>query len=116
MYILWFAKSENSYFNKDAIREPHIWKNVERGRREKNYSSKGKDPSNVWIPTKDNGKGKITEHISLKIEGGIERLCSAFSNPNEHNNWYYYDFIELKIETIMNIKKAIRCESNQFLK
>lgn len=116
MYILWFAKSENSYFNKDAIREPHIWKNVEWGRREKNYSSKGKDPSNVWIPTKDNGKGKITEHISLKIEGGIERLCSAFSNPNEHNNWYYYDFIELKIETIKNIKKAMRFESNQFLK
>lgn len=115
IYILWFSKSENSYFNKDNIRESHIWKNVEWGKRKKNYSPKGKDPSNVWIPTKDNGKGQITEHISLKIEGGIERLFNAFSNPDEMNKWYYYNFNEIRLENKENIKKLIRNSSNDFL-
>lgn len=35
IYILWFAKQETSFFDKNKIREPHIWKNVEWGKREK---------------------------------------------------------------------------------
>ena len=70
-YIIWFVKNkEKMYFNKDAIREKHIWKDVEWGKRAKNYNPKGKDPGNVWIPTLDNGKGKITEHILL-TEGQV---------------------------------------------
>ena len=65
-YIIWMTKNKNiMLFNKDLIREKHIWKDVEWGKREKNYNPKGKDPGNVWIPTNDNGKGKITEHILL---------------------------------------------------
>jgi len=78
LYIVWFAKNKKKqFFNKDAIRESHIWKNVEWGKREKNYNPKGKDPGNVWIPTKDDGKGNITEHILMEMSEIVERLFMA---------------------------------------
>jgi len=78
LYIVWFAKDkQKQFFNKDSMRESHIWKDVEWGKREKNYNPKGKDPGNVWIPTKDNGKGKITEHILMEIPEIINRLCNC---------------------------------------
>ena len=50
-YVVWLCKdTEHMEFHKDAIREKHIWKDVEWGKREKNYNPKGKDPGNVWIP------------------------------------------------------------------
>lgn len=76
-YVVWLAKQHSSMkFNKDAIREKHIWKDVEWGRRIKNYNPKGKDPGNVWIPTIDDGHANITEHILLDDQGVIERLIS----------------------------------------
>ena len=79
LYIVWLAKDKNHFFNKDVIRESHIWKDVEWGKRAKNYNPKGKDPGNVWIPTKDDGKANITEHILLDTSAIINRLhkCST---------------------------------------
>lgn len=77
-YIIWFVKNKDKmYFNKDAIREKHIWKDVEWGKRTKNYNPKGKDPGNVWIPTLDNGKGKITEHILLTESQVYSRIFDS---------------------------------------
>ena len=74
-YVLWLCKNiERMAFNKDAIREKHIWKDVEWGKREKNYNPKGKDPGNVWIPTEDDGHAHITGHILLSDEEVIARL------------------------------------------
>lgn len=76
-YIVWLCKNRSEMrFCKDAIREKHIWKDVEWGKREKNYNPKGKDPGNVWIPTKDDGHAKITEHILLEDAQVIERLLA----------------------------------------
>ncbi len=78
LYILWFVKNQNNYyFDKDKIREKHIWKNVEWGKRKKNYNDKGKDPGNVWLPTEDDGKGKITKHIIFSINDIILRIFKA---------------------------------------
>lgn len=79
LYIVWLALNKDHYFNKDAIRESHIWKDVEWGKRARNYNPKGKDPGNVWIPTKDDGKANITEHILLDTSALINRIlsCSA---------------------------------------
>ena len=79
LYIVWLAKDKNHFFNKDVIRESHIWKDVEWGKRAKNYNPKGKDPGNVWIPTEDDGKAQITEHILLNMSDIINRLhnCSS---------------------------------------
>jgi len=83
IYILWFAKDINNYIVcKDNIREKSIWKDVEWGKRAKNYNSKGKDPGNVWIPTIDDGNGKITNHILLNIDQVINRLIDFSSNKN----------------------------------
>lgn len=77
-YIIWFVKDKTKmYFNKDSIREKHIWKDVEWGKREKNYNPKGKDPGNVWIPTLDDGKGKITKHILLERNNVYNRIFDA---------------------------------------
>lgn len=77
--ILFFVKSEDYFFDKDPIREKHIWKDVEWGRRNKNYNPKGKDPSNVWINAIDDNKGKIIRFRTLTQEEIIERciLCST---------------------------------------
>ncbi len=81
-YIVWFVKdSWKMEFNKDSIREKHIRKDVERGKREKNYNPKWKDPGNVWIPTTDNGSGKITEHLVLSTEEIVNR-CISMSYKN----------------------------------
>ncbi len=79
LYIVWLAKDKNHFFNKDTIRESHIWKDVEWGKRVKNYNPKGKDPGNVWIPTKDDGRAHITKHLLLSLSDIINRLhnCST---------------------------------------
>ncbi len=87
-YIVWLCKNqEKMLFNKDAIREKHIWKDVEWGKRAKNYNPKGKDPGNVWIPTVDDGNATITEHILLSEDEVVQRLL-AMSNCG--NNYIVY--------------------------
>lgn len=84
LYIVWFARNrEKMFFNKDSMREKHIWKNVEWGKREKNYNPKGKDPGNVWIPTNDDGKGNITEHFLMDLPAIITRLYNCVHQENE---------------------------------
>ncbi len=83
VYIVWLAANvKTMFFDKDAIREPHIWKDVEWGHRAKNYNPKGKDPGNVWIPTEDDGKGNITKHLLMDYQAVFQRLfdCSHQSN------------------------------------
>lgn len=81
--ILFFAKSKNYFFDKDPIREEHIWKNVEWGQRKKNYHPLGKDPGNVWIKTKDDGKGKITNHIQINFEEALNRIVKISSKESD---------------------------------
>jgi len=83
-YILWFVKDHDKMqFFKNNIREKHIWKDVEWGKRKKNYNDKGKDPSNIWIPTIDNGKGKITQHIDMPFESIINRCIVSTTKVDE---------------------------------
>lgn len=80
--ILFLSKTDSYFFDKDPIREEHIWKNVEWGKRKKNYHELGKDPGNVWLKTKDDGKANITNHVELSFKEVIERiiLCSTKKN------------------------------------
>lgn len=84
-YVVWLCKNHaNIKFVKDAIREKHIWKDVEWGKRAKNYNPKGKDPGNIWIPTEDDGKANITRHIMLDDDGVIKRLLSMSDCGNDY--------------------------------
>jgi hypothetical protein len=78
-YILFFTKNHKYFFNIDPVREKHIWKDVEWGKRKKNYHEKGKNPGNVWLKTEDDGNGNIIEHIPLTYTQMLERiiLCSS---------------------------------------
>lgn len=103
IYIVWLCKNPaNMYFDKDAIREKHIWKDVEWGHRAKNYNPKGKDPGNVWIPTLDDGKAHITKHILLDKEDIINRLIRMTNS--EGQNEVYLDEIPSS--------KLIPCKDN----
>ena len=84
-YVVWLCKNHSVMtFNKDTIREKHIWKDVEWGKRAKNYNPKGKDPGNVWIPTEDDGKANITDHILLDDDGVIKRLLKMSECGDEY--------------------------------
>lgn len=90
-YVVWLCKNHALMaINKDSIREKHIWKDVEWGKREKNYNPKGKDPGNVWIPTEDDGKANITKHILLNDQDVIGRLC-ALADCGENYELYTED-------------------------
>ena len=80
-YCLFFTKEAKNYnFNKDSIREKPIWKDIEWGKRSHRYNEKGKDPGNVWMPTEDDGKGKITKHLILTKNEVYERIMSTSEN------------------------------------
>ena len=99
--LLWFVKNpEENKFNKDTIREKHIWKDIEWGKRSKNYNLKGKDPGNVWIPTEDDGKGRITKHIILDFEEVINRILLSTSETD--------DEIYIKINKILDTNLLIK--------
>ncbi len=84
-YVVWLSKNRSHMkFLKDAIREKHIWKDVEWGKRSQNYNPKGKDPGNVWIPTEDDGNAKITKHILLDDAGVINRLLAMSECGNNY--------------------------------
>ena len=80
--IQMFAKDMSYYFNKDPIREEHIWKDIEWGKRKFRYNKKGKDPGNVWIKSFHYGKGKIVKQEYYKKEEILERLFSITSNKD----------------------------------
>ncbi|MHA2296850.1 MAG: DNA methyltransferase [Candidatus Hodarchaeales archaeon] len=64
-------------FNKDPIREKHIWKDHEwGGGRRSRYNPLGKDPSNIWITTKSE-KGNILEYIPFTHQDIVERILRA---------------------------------------
>lgn len=98
IYLIWLCKDKNNMiFNKDSIREKHIWKDVEWGNREKNYNPKGKDPGNVWIPTLDDGKANITKHISLSNNDIIDRI-KLMTDCDESYEVFLSEFENVKLE------------------
>lgn len=85
-YVVWLCKDvKQMKFNKDHIREKHIWKDVEWGKRAKNYNPKGKDPGNVWIPTEDDGHANITKHILLSDDEVIARIVAMTECGNNYS-------------------------------
>ncbi|MFX0113859.1 MAG: DNA methyltransferase [Candidatus Hodarchaeota archaeon] len=82
--IIFCSRDQKSYqFDKDKIREPHIWKDAEwGGGRRSRYNPKGKDPSNFWIRTKSI-QGKITGYYPLDDLEAIKRILLASCNTTD---------------------------------
>ena len=83
-YAIMLSKINDFYLNIDAVREKHIWKDVEWGKRKENYHKLGKNPGNVWIKTQDDGHGKITKHIPLSDYDVFERIVLSSSEKNDN--------------------------------
>lgn len=82
-YILFVSKGKNYKFNKDPIREPHIWKDVEwGGGRRSRYNPKGKDPSNFWLKT-ESFKGRVLRHVPLSFEEAVKRCILVSTSEGE---------------------------------
>jgi hypothetical protein len=85
-YFLFAVYKNNTYFlNKNPIREKHIWKDVEWGKRKKNYNSKGKDPGTVWIEIVDDGKANTIEHLPYSKKNIIKRLKQSSLKTKKEN-------------------------------
>jgi hypothetical protein len=81
-YFLLFVEEIAHRFNKDLVREGHIWQHAEWGKREKNYFPLGKDPGNVWVPTVDDGKGTVIGHAPMNLEETFAR-CILLAVPRQ---------------------------------
>lgn len=82
-YLVMLSKTNDFYLNIDAVREKHIWKDVEWGKRKENYHRLGKNPGNVWLKTEDDGHGRITKHVPLTDEEVLERIIFSSSKKND---------------------------------
>lgn len=88
--VLMVAKPPLEYlFDKDPIREKHIWRGVEWGDgtrkagKKTPYNVLGKDPGNFWVRTEDDGKGKVTSFQALSDEDCIERIFRSSSTEGD---------------------------------
>ena len=106
IHLIWMVKNlDKMKFDKDSIREKHIWKDVEWGKREKNYNPKGKDPGNFWLPTIDDGKGKITDHILLFFVEIMDRLIKSTTTAGDYVYIQSSNMIDVKeLERQLDIK------------
>jgi site-specific DNA-methyltransferase (adenine-specific) len=82
-YILFLSKGKNYKFDKDPVREPHIWKDVEwGGGRRSRYNPKGKDPSNFWLKA-ESYKGKVLRHVPLSLEEAVGRCILVSTSKGD---------------------------------
>lgn len=118
-YVVWLCKNYSLMrIKKDSIREKHIWKDVEWGKRSKNYNPKGKDPGNVWIPTEDDGKATITEHKMLCDQEVINRLlllADCNDNYKLYNQKFNVSELSLTFDAINNTENN-SCEGKVIFK
>lgn len=84
--IAWFAKSENYYFDLDAVREPYDDETRRAYLKDKRLRAdsveKGRNPTNVWQMPRLNGNSKErVGHPTQKPRAVIRRLVRALSYP-----------------------------------
>lgn len=111
-YILFFVYSLKDYFfDKDSVREPHVFKDIEWGgkrvkgksayhdRKVRRYGPKGRDPGNVFYQTKRDDDGRVLEVLEFEPEDiyrKIVLLCSEekwciISNIKDND---FYDVVK----------------------
>jgi adenine-specific DNA-methyltransferase len=86
--IIWFSKTDNYYYNLDAVRVPQKYPNKRYFKGDKkgelSCNPKGKNPSDVWdIPNVKNNHVEKTEHPCQFPVGLIERLVLSMTKEND---------------------------------
>jgi len=92
--IPFLVKTPNDYrFYKDSVREPHIFKDIEWGKRtvgksgysdeeKPRYSPKGRDPGNVFYRTLRNGDGYVIAVNEYADEEIYEKIVKISTTRN----------------------------------
>ncbi|MDE2313518.1 MAG: helix-turn-helix domain-containing protein, partial [Elusimicrobia bacterium] len=79
--ILWhFAKSKDYFFDKDSIREPHLW--AGRDNRPEKYHPLGKDPGNIFTLPKSQDQSSF-HHPGKMVEGLASKFIRLLSRPGD---------------------------------
>jgi len=84
---------EGYYFDKDSVREPHVFKDIEWGKRivgksgysdeeKPRYSPKGRDPGNVFYRTLRNGEGYVIAVNAYADEEIYDKLVKSSTRKN----------------------------------
>ena len=84
---IWLAKSNDYYFDLDAVREPYSEKDLKEALKDKRLNPentlKGKNPTNVWQINRLNGNSKErVGHPTQKPIEIIRRFIKSLSYPN----------------------------------
>jgi hypothetical protein len=92
--VLWFVPNNRKYFfDKDTVREPHIFKDLEWGRRTVGptsyrdrkeavrYSKGGRDPGNVFYDVRRTDSGTVSSVHAVDSEQLYERIVKATTKP-----------------------------------
>lgn len=84
--VIWLTKSNDYYFDLDAVREPYSEKDLEAALKDKRLNPentrKGKNPTNVWEINRLNGNSKErVGHPTQKPVAIIDRFVKALSYP-----------------------------------
>ncbi len=84
--VIWLAKSDDYYFDLDAVREPYTEEKLKAALKDKRLNPentmKGKNPTNVWEINRLNGNSKErTGHPTQKPVEIIKRFVKALSYP-----------------------------------
>jgi len=84
--LIWLAKSNDYYFDLDAVRVPYTIEDLEAALKDKRLNPentmKGKNPTNVWEINRLNGNSKErVGHPTQKPIEIIERLVKSLSYP-----------------------------------
>lgn len=113
--LLMLAKSKEYFFNKDPIREKHIWKDKEWGKGKRKsgktvYNPKGKDPGNFWILTSKN-KNFTDTKFKVYDRGQIVNRILSSSGIAKDNVVLYYDNDNEMLnfeDHITSLRKSVR--------
>jgi len=84
--VIWLTKTNDYYFDLDAVREPYSEKDLEAALKDKRLNPentlKGKNPTNVWEINRLNGNSKErVGHPTQKPVEIIDRFIKALSYP-----------------------------------
>ena len=96
-YILFLVRSLKGYFfNKDSVREPHIFKDIEWGgkrakgksayhnRKVRRYGPRGRDPGNVLYQTKRDAYGHVLEVFEYELRNIYRKIILLCSEKKWH--------------------------------
>ena len=119
--VIWLAKSNDYYFDLDAVRVPYSDKDLKNALKDKRLNPentlKGKNPTNVWQIGRLNGNSKErVGHPTQKPVEIIDRFVKALSYPGSTVLDFFAGSGTTGRVCINEGRHCLMCDSNEELK